>query len=122
MTLTSVAFVLGARFHLFSLREVMPMCCAMMDASGVHLLERRLTLPRGEPGSYIKATRIRHDLVVAAAVLAPGKTPPIDMNVLHVALAHSQADTCRETARQMGVQVFGELVACSGCSERRGGG
>ena len=58
--------------------------------------------------------------MVAAAVLAPGKMPRNDINDLHVALGHSHADTCRETARQMGVNVFVELVACSGCSEAKG--
>ena len=69
---------------------------------------------------FDEVTRTRRDLVVAAAVLAPGKMPRIDINDPHVALTHSHADTCRETARQMVVKVLGELVACSGCSEAKG--
>ena len=44
----------------------------------------------------------------------------IDINDLHVSLAHSHADTLRETARQMGNEGFGELVSCAGCSEAKG--
>ena len=33
----------------------------------------------------------------------------------HVSLAHSHADTLRETARQMGIKVDGELMSCAGC-------
>ena len=99
----------------------MPKCSAMMDASGAHLLGGRLTFPRGESGSYIQVNRIRHDLVVTAAVLVPGKMPWSDINDLHVTLAHSHADTCREAARQMDVKVFGELVARSGFRRLKGG-
>ena len=120
VTLTNVAFQPGARFRLLSLHEVMPKCSAMMDAFGVHRFGGKLTFPRGESGSYVKMTRIRHDLVVATAVLAPGKMPRIDINDLHVAVAHLHADTCRETAHQVSVKVSGELVACSGFSEAKG--
>ena len=69
----------------------MPKCGTMVNAFGVHLLGDKLTFPRGESGSYLKMTGIRHDLVVAAAVLAPGKMPRIEINDLHVALAHFHA-------------------------------
>ena len=70
-------------------------------------------------GSYVEATRVVETPIVAA-VLAPGKMRRIDINDLHVSLAHSHADTLRETARQMGIKVFGELVPCAGCSEAKG--
>ena len=35
-------------------------------------------------------------------------------------LAHSHALTLRETARQMGIKVTGDLVPCAGCSEAEG--
>ena len=44
----------------------------------------------------------------------------IDIDDLHVSLAHSHADTLRETARQMDAKVFGKLASCSGCSEAKG--
>ena len=57
---------------------------------------------------------------MANAVLVPGKQQRIDINDLHVALAHSHAEILRETARQHGVEVVGELVPCAGCSEAKG--
>ena len=43
----------------------------------------------------------------------------IDINDLHVSLSHSRAGTIRETARQMGINVFGELVPCAWRSEAK---
>ena len=54
---------------------------------------------------------------IAAAVINMMR---IDINDLHVSLAHSHADTLRETARQTGVKVFGDLVSCSGCLATKG--
>ena len=74
---------------------------------------------RRDASSYVEVTRIA-ETPIAAAVLAPGKMRKIDINDLHVSLAHSHADILRETARQMGIKVFGELVSCAGCSEVKG--
>ena len=71
-----------------------------------------LSFMRRDAGSYVEATRIA-ETPIAAAVLAPGKMRGIDINDLHVSPAHSHADTLRETARQMGIKVFGELVPCA---------
>ena len=57
---------------------------------------------------------------MANEVLVPGKQQRIDINDLHVALALPHAETLRETARQHGVEVVGELVTCAGCSEAKG--
>ena len=43
----------------------------------------------------------------------------IAISDLHVSLAHSHAVIVRETAHQMGIKVFGELVSCAGCSEAK---
>ena len=44
----------------------------------------------------------------------------IDINDLHVSLAHSHADTVRETTHKMGVKVFGDLLSYYGCSALKG--
>ena len=74
---------------------------------------------RRDASSYVEVTRIA-ETPIAAAVLAPGNMRKIDINDLHVSLAHSHAATLRETARQMGIKVFGKLVSCAGCSEAKG--
>ena len=83
------------------------------------MLDGVLSFLRRDAGSSVEATRVVETPIVAA-VLAPGKMRRIDVNDLHVSLAHSHADTLRETARQMGIKVFGELVPCAGCSEAKG--
>ena len=40
--------------------------------------------------------------------------------VVSLRLAHPRAETLRETARQHGVEVVGELALCAGCSEAKG--
>ena len=80
------------------------------------MLDGVLSFLRKNVGSYVEATRVV-ETPSAAAVLAPGKMRRLDLNYLRVSLAHSHADTLRETARQMGFEVFGELVPCAGCSE-----
>ena len=116
--LLDVAYVPGVQFNLFSLHAVMPKCSVSLDAEGAHILDGVLSLRR-DAGSYVEATRVV-ETPIAAAVLAPGKLRRIDINDLHVCLAHFHADTLRETARQMGIKVFGELVPCAGCSEAKG--
>ena len=117
--LTNVAYVPGVQFNLFSLHAVMSKCRVTMDTEGVHMLGGSVSFVRREAGSYCSATRIT-DPPMANAVLVPGKQQRIDINDLHVALAHSHAETLRETARQHGVEVVGELVPCAGCSEAKG--
>ena len=117
--LLDVAYVPGVQFNLFSLHAVMPKCSVSLDAEGVHMLDGVLSFLRRDAGSYVEATRVVETPIVVA-VLAPGEMRRIDINDLYVSLAHSHADTLRETARQMGIKVFGELVSCAGCSEAKG--
>ena len=118
--LLNVAHVLGVQFDLFSLHAVMPKCSASLDAEGVHMLDGVLSLRR-DAGSYVEATRVV-EISFAAAVLAPGKMGRIDITDLHVPLAHSHADTLRETARQMGIKVLGSWFRVLVVPGRRGGG
>ena len=82
------------------------------------MLGGSVSFVRREAGSYCSATRITEPLM-ANAVLVPGKQQRIDINDLHVALAHLHAGTLRETARQHGVDEVGELVPRAGCSEAK---
>ena len=117
--LLDVAHVSGVQFNLFSLHAVMPKCSVSLDAEGVHMLDGVLSFLRRDAGSFVEATRVV-DTPIAAAVLAPGRVRRIDINDLRVFLAHSHADIFRESARQMGIKLFGELVPCAGCSNAKG--
>ena len=121
--LTNVAYVPGVQFNLFSLHAVMSKCRVTMDTMlgkcRVHMLGGSVLFVRRGAGSYCSATRITGP-PMANVVLIPGKQQRIDINDLHVALAHPHAETLRETARQHGVEVVGELVHCAGCSEAKG--
>ena len=90
--LLNVAYVPGVHFNMFSLHAVMPKCSVSLDAEGVHMLDGELSFMRRDTGSYVEATRVV-ETPIAAAVLAPGKMRRIDINDLHVSLAHSHADT-----------------------------
>ncbi|CAM9723590.1 unnamed protein product, partial [Laminaria digitata] len=83
------------------------------------MLEGSLSFVRRDTGSYVEDTRVIND-PIAAAVLAPGKMRRMDINDLHVSLAHSHTETLRETARQFGIKLVGEWVPCAGCSEAKG--
>ncbi|CAN0297573.1 unnamed protein product, partial [Scytosiphon promiscuus] len=118
--LVNLAYVPGLQFNLFSLHAVTPTHGAILDGKGAHLLNGSLSFVRTDSGSYLRATRVNADAAIAAAVLAPGRMQHIDINDLHVSLAHSHAVTLRETARQMGIKVTGDLVPCAGCSQAKG--
>ena len=85
------------------------------------MLNGDLSFMRRDAGSYVEATRIVKT-PFAAAVLAPGKMRKIDINDLHVSLAHSHADTLRETARHMGIMVLESWFSVPGVLRRRGRG
>ena len=119
LRLTNVAYVPGVQFNLFSLHAVMSKCRVTMDTEGVYMLWGSVSSVRREADSYCSATRIT-DPPMANAVLVPGKQQRIDIDDLHVALAHPRAETLRETTRQHGVEVVGELVPCAGCFKAKG--
>lgn len=61
--------------------------------------------------------------VLAAAVLTPGilkHDEVVEINNLHVFLAHAHANGLKETAKQRRIRLSGELVSCSACSRAKG--
>ena len=44
----------------------------------------------------------------------------VDINHLHVSLAHAHASVLKATAKQHGIRLTGELVSCSACSRAKG--
>lgn len=119
--LLGVAYVPGVHVNLFSLHAIMPKRPVLFDADGVHMLDGDLSFMRRDAGSYVEAITIV-ETPIAAAVLAPGKMRRIDMNDLHVSLAHSHADTLLETARQIGIKVLESWFPVLGVLSQSGGG
>ena len=59
---------------------------------------------------------------LAAAALTPGPLKhgkEVDINHLHVSLAHAHASVLKATAKQHGIRLTGELVSCSACSRAK---
>ena len=71
---------------------------------------------RGEAGLYVEATRTV-ETTSAVAVVVSGQMRRIDITDLQVSVAYSHSDTLRDTARQMGLKVFGKVVSYAGCFE-----
>ena len=60
---------------------------------------------------------------MTATALNPGMLKhgkPVDINHLHVSLAHAHASVLQATPRQHGFRLTGELVSCSSCSMAKG--
>ena len=60
---------------------------------------------------------------LAAAALIPGPLKhgkEVDINHLHVFLAHAHASVLKATAKQHGIRLTGELVSFSACSRAKG--
>ena len=63
------------------------------------------------------------DCFFITVALNPGmlkQAKVIDINHLHVSLAHAHANVSQATARQHGFRLTGELVSCSACSMAKG--
>lgn len=84
----------------------MPECSMTLDADGSHRLGGSLPAVCRDTRFYVEATinRVIND-PIAVTVWVPGKISRIDINGLHVSLAHSHVETLLETARLMGVKV-----------------
>ena len=127
VTLLNVAYVPQLGFNLFSLHAMQLQEQILLDSKGVHVFGGQLVFPRGPCGSKLSATRMKpsHDeTLLAAAVLAPGstqaRTPPIDVNVMHVCYGHVNEALLRAKAKQLGIVLKGELSGCAGCSMAKG--
>ena len=60
---------------------------------------------------------------LAAAALTPGISKhgrTVDINHLHVSLGHVHDEILRQTAKQHGIRLTGELLSCSACSRAKG--
>ena len=60
---------------------------------------------------------------LTGAALPPGllkRGKEVDINHLHVSLAHAHASVLKATAKQHGMCLTGELVSCSACSRAKG--
>ena len=63
------------------------------------------------------------DCFFTAAALNPGMMKHgkvVDINHLHVSLAHAHASVLQATARQHSFRLTGQLVSCSACSMAKG--
>ena len=63
------------------------------------------------------------DCFFTAAALNPGMlkhAKVVDINHLHVSLAHAHASVLQAIARQHGFRLTGELISCSACSMTKG--
>ena len=66
---------------------------------------------------------LESDCFLTAAALNPGMVKHrkvVDINHLHVSLAHAHASVLRATEWQHGFRLIGELVSCSACSMAKG--
>ena len=72
VTLQDVSFVPGLRFNLVSLLKVQCTHAVVLDRTGTHieLLCGRLTFPRREGGSYLRATRVTPGQTARSVALA----------------------------------------------------
>ena len=60
---------------------------------------------------------------LATTALIPGPLKhgkEVDVNHLHVSLAHAHASVLKATVKQHGIRLTGELVSCSACSRAKG--
>ncbi|CAB1112201.1 unnamed protein product [Ectocarpus sp. CCAP 1310/34] len=83
--------------------------------------------------NFVAECRVKQDvgppsLSHALAIIAPGgpaftvgkPTSTIDINLFHASTGHVNEFSMRETAKQQGVQLVGELQPCVGCIEAKG--
>ena len=89
--LINVTYIPRGRFMFFSLHAVMQMHEIPLNPERVHILDGELAFSIRGAGSYVEARRIS-DVPIAPALIAPAKRMRIDIDDLHVSLAHSHAD------------------------------
>ena len=142
VTLKNVAVVLGIWFDLISFNQIQEAHPILLDKEGAHILEGRILFTKHANGNFVQATKVAHHgspavclnhgmpattvpsatvpPAMAAAVLRPGASTPIDNNDLHASLGRAHEGNLRETAKQMGIRLTGMLVSCSECAVAKG--
>eukprot|EP00752_Nemacystus_decipiens_P015776 g14086.t1 len=125
VTLENVAVAPGLMYNLISLSQLQRQQPILLDAMGAWLLGNRVHFSLLGNGNYIQGTRVRpcepgSAPVMAAAVIRPGKQKCMNINDLHHALAHRNAATLKETAKQLGIKVTSLLEFCDFCAEAKG--
>ncbi|CAM9745032.1 unnamed protein product, partial [Sphacelaria rigidula] len=119
------------RHHLFSLTAMSNAGHTYIGSSNGFRVELKsgntLKIPRQHRQLIMYVHRISpngHDKHASeCAVIAPGKLPNPqveDINEIHSKHAHVHEDLLRRTAKQLGVELRGELRPCRGCSEGKG--
>eukprot|EP00903_Cladosiphon_okamuranus_P018790 g17286.t1 len=125
VTLENVAVAPGLMYNLISLSQLQRQQSILLDATGAWLLGNRVHFSLLGNGNYIQGTRVRPGEpnsapAMAAAVIRPGKQKCMNINDLHHALAHRNAATLKETAKQLGIKVTSLLEFCDFCAEAKG--
>ena len=112
--LLDVTYEPRPRLNMSPLHTVMLKCSVFLDTNGTHMLGRILSFVLRDIGPYVKVTRTIND-PISAPVLVHGKKgqrPPRF-------LLHSHAETLREAAPKMGVNMVAELVSCERSSKAK---
>ena len=110
-------------------------CCYHQGGTRLNAMKSFLSEPTPFPPSQFcvggnsvsreNPTRPEHRIgtSLAAAALTPGPLKhgkEVDINHLHISLAHAHASVLKATAKQDGIRLTGELVSCSACSRAKG--
>ena len=101
------------------------MCVTGLQTSNVPTPFPPLSYVLGEVQFVRKTPRpaCRIGTPLPAAVLIPGPLKhgkDVDINHLHVSLAHAHASVLKAIAKQHGIRLTGEQVSCSACSRAKG--
>lgn len=102
--LLDVGYVPCVRSNTFSLYAVTPKHSVKMNADGAHTLDGELSFVHRNVSLYVEATRVVASPIIAA-VLTPRNTGTIGITDPHISLADSHADTLRQNARPIGIQI-----------------
>ena len=124
--LNRVAYVPDMKYHLFSLRAAVDAGNRYEGTSrGVTVFLRdgnEIDFPLHGKLNYSYASR-RSPPHYANAVIAPGAMPvppTVDINLFHASYGHAHEGLLRQTAKDLGVTLTGELQPCTGCSMAKG--
>lgn len=122
--LEGVVVTPGLMFNLISFGQLQRKQSIMLDETGAWLLGHQVHFSFLGNGNYIQGTRVpphepESPPAMAATIIRPGKQKCMNINDLHHSLAHLNAATLRETAKQVGIKVTSLLEFCDFCSEAK---